>query len=109
MLSLSLITLGLATIGAYAKPTTRTPAGLEIYLSTPTNKVASVADLRIVAIVKNAGNEDLKILKLGTVLDIESPTRPFIVSKDGKEVPFTGSTVCTSTFLTFRAVDRYSS
>ena len=93
MLSLSLVTLGLVTIGAYAKPTVRAVGDLEVSLSTPTNEVRSVSDLRVVATVKNVGDEDLKILKFGTVLDNELPTRSFIVRKDGKEAPFTGVTV----------------
>ena len=101
MLSLSLVTLGLATIGAYAKPTVRPGGGLELSLSTPANKVASASDLRVSATVKNAGDNDLKILKLGTVLDNEHPTRAFIVRKDGKEVPFIGITVRAPAFLTF--------
>ena len=95
MLSLSLITLGLATIGAYAKHTVRAVGGLEVSLSTPADKVASVSDLRVIATVKNVGEGDLKILKLGTVLDDEHPTRSFIVSKYGKDVPFTGIEVRT--------------
>jgi len=90
MLSLSLITLGLATIGAFAKPTIRAAGGLEVSLSTPANNVKSVADLRVVATVKNIGGDDLKILKFGTVLDNKLPTRSFIVNKDGKEVAFIG-------------------
>ena len=101
MLSLSLITLGLAAVGAYAKPPVHAVGGLEISLSTPTNKVASVSDLKITATVKNVGDEDLKILKFGTVLDNESHSRAFIVSKDGKEVPFAGTTVCVPSFPTF--------
>ena len=99
MLSLSLITLGLAVIGAYAKPTVRAVDGLELFLSTPADKVVSVSDLRVVATVKNVGYEDLKILKLGTVLDDEHPTHAFIVTKDGKEVPFIGTTVCPPTTI----------
>ena len=90
MLSLSLATLGLATIGAFAKPTIRAGGSLEVSLSTPTDKVTSVSDLRVVATVKNVGGDDLKILKFGTVLDNKLPTRSFIVSKDGKEAAFTG-------------------
>ena len=112
MLSLPLVVLGVATICAYAKPTVRAVGGLEISLSTPTDKVASVSDLRVVATVKNVGDEDLKILKSGTVLDNGLPTRSFIVSKDGKEAPFTGITVRAhslpspaSTFTTLWAVD----
>ena len=100
MVSSSLVTLGLTTIGAYAKPTVRGVGGLEVSLSTPTDTIASASDLRVVATVKNAGDEDLKILKPGTVLDNEFPTRSFIVSKDGKEVLFTGITVCAPAFST---------
>ena len=102
MLSLSLLTLGLATFGAYDKSTARTAGGLEVYLSTPTDQVASVSDLRVVATVKNIGDKALKILKLGTVLDDERRARPFIVTKDGKEVPFTGTIVRTPPFPTLR-------
>ena len=89
----SLLSLGLVAIGAYAKPTIRASSGLEVSLSTPANKVASASEIRVVATVKNVGNKDLKVIKLGTVLDNELPTRSFIVTKDGKEVPFTGSKV----------------
>ena len=90
MFSLSLVTLGLATIGAYAKPTVRATGGLEVSLSTPADKVKSVSDLRVVATVKNVGDQDLRVLKFGTVLDNGSPTRSFVVTKDGEEAPFTG-------------------
>ena len=100
MVSLSLVILGLATIGAYTKPTVRPSRGLELSLSTPANKVTSPSDLRVAATVKNAGDEDLKILKPGTVLDNEHPTPAFIVRKDGKEVPFIGITVRAPAFMT---------
>ena len=93
MLSLSLLTLYLAAISAYAKPMVRAVTGLEISLSTPADKV-KVSELRVVATVKNVRDEDLKVLKLGTVLDNEYPTRSFFVTKDGKQVPFTGVEVC---------------
>jgi hypothetical protein len=101
---LPLVVLGLAAIGAYAKPAVHAPGALDVSLSTPSNKVASTPDLRIVATVKNTGDKDLKILKYGTVLDIEHPTRSFIISKDGKDVPFTGTTVCALAFPTFCVV-----
>ena len=104
MLSLSLVALGLAAIGACAKPTVHAPGALDVSLSTPSNRVASASDLRIVATVKNTGDEDLKILKYGTVLDSEHPTRSFTVSKDGKDVPFTGTTVCALAFPTLCVV-----
>ena len=94
MLSLSLFTLGLATIGAYAKPMVRAAASLEVSLSTPADKVASLSELRVVATVKNVGDEDLKIIKFGTVLDNEPNTQSFIVTKDVKQVPFIGVEVC---------------
>lgn len=90
MFPLSLLIIGLATIGAYAKPTIRAVGGLEVSLSTPADKVPSVSDLRVVANVKNVGDEDVKVLKFGTVLDNKLPTRSFIVTKDGKEAAFTG-------------------
>ena len=93
MLSLPPVALVLAAICVYAKPTVRAVGGLEISLSTPTDKFASASDLRVFATVKNVGDEDLKILKSGTVLDDELPTRSIIISKDGKEVPFTRVTV----------------
>ena len=108
MFSLSLAALGLATTCAYAKPTVRAMGRLEVSLSTPTDKVVFASDLRVVATVKNVGDEDLKILKPGTVLDDDHHTRSFIVSKDGKEIPFTGTTVCNPVFPTFRVVGQYS-
>ena len=44
MLSPSLVTLGLATIGAFAKPVVRAAASLEVSLSTPADKVASASE-----------------------------------------------------------------
>ena len=93
MRSLSLLTLCLATIGAYSKPTVRAPCGLEVSLSTPANKVVSASEIVVVATVKNVGDDDLKVLKFESVLDNEFSTRSFIVTKDGKEVSFTGSKV----------------
>ena len=109
MLSLYLVTLGLATISAYAKPPGHSAGGLEVHLSTPTNKVASASDIKIFATVKNAGTKNLKVLKLGTVLDHESHTRSFNVTKDGEEVPFTGIAVCTPVFPSFPFSAKYSS
>ena len=100
MVSLPLVTLGLAAIGVYAKPAVRAPGDLEVSLLTPTDKVASMSDVRVVATVKNVGDEDLKILKFGTVLDDNHPTPSFIISKDGEDVPFTATAVCAPTFPT---------
>ena len=92
---MTLLTLGLATISAYAKSTTiRAPDDLEVSLSTPADKVASASEIRVVAAVKDVGDKDLKVIKFGTVLDNSRPTRSFLVTKDGKEVPFAGIKVC---------------
>ena len=105
MLSLSLITVGLVTIGARAKPTVNDVGrGLDLFLSTPADKVAFASDLRVTSTVKNVGDEDLKILKLGNVLDTEHPTHAFIVTKDGKEVPFNVTRVCPPISPTFCVV-----
>ena len=89
MLSMSIIALGLATIDAYATPAARAVGGLEVSLSTPADKVASASELRVIATVRNVGDQDLTILKLGTVLDDDLRTPSFIIRKDGKEVQFT--------------------
>ena len=94
MRSLSLLALCLATIGAYAKPTTHAPGGIEVSLSTPADKVSTASEIVVVATVKNVGDKDLKVIKFGTVLDNSRPSRSFIVTKNGKEVPFTGIDVC---------------
>ena len=96
MRSFSLLTLGLAIIGAYANLTIRAPDGLEASLSTPADKVSSASEIRVIATVKNVGDKDLKVVRFGSVLDNKRPTRSFIVTKDGKEVPFTGIEVCAS-------------
>lgn len=101
MLSLPLVALCLAAIGACAEPAVHAVDYLEVSLSTPVNKVASPSDLNVIATVKNAGEGVLKILKFGTVLDDEHPTRSFIITKDGKDVPFAGTTVCASALPIF--------
>ena len=63
----------------------RAAAGLEISLSTPADKVTSMSELRVIVTVKNVGDEDLKIVKPGTVLDKRHPTQSFIVTKDGTQ------------------------
>ena len=88
MLSLSLIALGLATIGAYATPAVRAVRNLEVVLSTPTDKVAFASELRIVATVKNVGDKDLEVIKFGTVLDDDLRAPSFIIKKGGKDIPF---------------------
>ncbi|KAK7062792.1 hypothetical protein VNI00_000282 [Paramarasmius palmivorus] len=64
--------------------------GIIVDVAGPTGSVSNVDDLKFTATVKNTGSEDVKILKYGTILDENLPTRSFTVTKDGEEVPFTG-------------------
>ena len=50
----------------------------------------SIEDIKVLASVTNAGSEDVKVLKYGTVLDWELPTRSFTITKDGMTANFTG-------------------
>ncbi|KAI0751869.1 Metalloprotease [Daedaleopsis nitida] len=86
--STALVALALSGALSLATPAKRAPA-LEVSLSTPA-EVHSIDDLKITATVTNTGSEPLKILKFGTVLDNELPTRSFTVTKDGAAADFTG-------------------
>lgn len=46
--------------------------------------------MKVTATVINTGSETLKILKYGTVLDSDLPSRSFHVRKGGIEANFTG-------------------
>ncbi|KAJ7882117.1 Metalloprotease [Mycena leptocephala] len=63
---------------------------LSVALSGPATSVNSVADLTLTATVINTGTEDIKVLKYGTILDADLPTRSFTVTRNGTVVPFTG-------------------
>ncbi|KAF7360679.1 Neutral protease 2 [Mycena venus] len=63
---------------------------LSVALMGPASSVNSVADLTLTATVTNNGVEDIKVLKYGTILDADLPTRSFTVTRDGTVVPFTG-------------------
>ena len=86
----SLSLLGSALAGPYEKF-----EGLNVKIHTPAESVRSVDDIVLHATVTNSGAESVKILKYGTVLDSELPTKSFTVTKDGKAVAFTGIKVCT--------------
>lgn len=106
MFALPLLAIGISAL-ALATPTRRAPA-LEIslsgrsyaiepavrrpdpiYCAAPTS-VHSIGEITVVASVTNTGSEDVKVLKYGTVLDGDLPTRSFVVSKDGAEADFVG-------------------
>ncbi|KAI0368404.1 Metalloprotease [Pilatotrama ljubarskyi] len=88
MFSLALVTLGITAALSFATPAKRAPA-LEVSLTAPT-EVHSIDDIKVTAAVTNTGSEALKVLKFGTVLDSDLPTRSFTVSKDGVAADFTG-------------------
>ena len=57
---------------------------------TAPSEVHSITDIKVTAAVTNTGSEAIKVLKFGTVLDDQFPTRSFSVSKDGVAANFTG-------------------
>ncbi|EEB97160.1 hypothetical protein MPER_03572 [Moniliophthora perniciosa FA553] len=74
---------------AFASPMKRS-SGLTVDVAGPAGAVNDVDQLKFTATIKNTGSEDVKILKYGTILDGSLPTRSFSVTKDGKDVSFTG-------------------
>ncbi|PVF95094.1 zincin [Serendipita vermifera] len=84
----TLFVLALASLAA-ATPLKRTP-GLVVTLSTPEASIESINDISLTATVENTSDEDIKVLKIGTVLDAGLPTRSFTVTKGGSEVAFEG-------------------
>lgn len=87
----SLFTLGLALTGVsvFATPLKRADS-FTVSLSGPAASVTSLDELKFTASITNAGAETVKILKYGTILDGDLPTRSFTITKDGSTVPFTG-------------------
>ncbi|KAJ6530980.1 Metalloprotease [Mycena vulgaris] len=61
-----------------------------VVLSGASSSVNSLMDLVPTAAVTNTGTEDIKILKYGTILDADLPTRSFTVTRNSTVVPFTG-------------------
>ncbi|EEB99862.1 hypothetical protein MPER_00350, partial [Moniliophthora perniciosa FA553] len=73
----------------FAGPMKRS-SDLTVDVAGPTGAVSDVNQLKFKATVKNTGSEDVKILKFGTILDGDLPTRSFSVTKNGEGVSFTG-------------------
>ncbi|CAG7851105.1 SubName: Full=Uncharacterized protein {ECO:0000313/EMBL:CCA72324.1} [Serendipita indica DSM 11827] len=80
--------LTLASLGA-STPLKRAP-NLVVSLSTTSPAIDSVDGLSLTATVENTSDQDIKILKFGTVLDSNLPTNSFLVSRGAQSVPFTG-------------------
>lgn len=81
---------------AFGSPLEKRAEALKVELSTSASSISSIQDLKVVATVTNTGTEPIRLLKYGTVLDDKLPTKSFVVSKDGKAVPFTGIKVFTA-------------
>lgn len=77
---------------AVARPLT--PGDLTVELSTrfSSNSVSSVDDILLTAVVSNPTTEDVKVVKLGSILDADAPTKSFKVKKGDVDVPFIGIT-----------------
>ncbi|TRM67381.1 Deuterolysin metalloprotease family-domain-containing protein [Schizophyllum amplum] len=80
-------TLGLAST-AVAGPYRRAPT-LSIDVTAP-ESAKSVDEMTVTAIVTNTGSEPVKVLKAGSVLDSDLPTRSFFVNKGDSKVDFSG-------------------
>ncbi|KAF9535157.1 Metalloprotease [Crepidotus variabilis] len=63
---------------------------LSVEVTPAAASVDTVDNLKFTASVKNNGAEAVKVLTYGTILDNKLPTKSFVVSKDGRAVPFTG-------------------
>jgi deuterolysin len=61
----------------------------ELTLAAP-KSVASINDIKVTVSVTNTGSEAVKVLKYGTALDSELPTKSFVIKKDGQEATFGG-------------------
>ncbi|KIM23540.1 hypothetical protein M408DRAFT_253075 [Serendipita vermifera MAFF 305830] len=85
---ISFVTLALSGM-AIASPLRRAP-NLVVSLSTNAASISSVDDISLVATVENTSDQDIKVLKFGTVLDNKLPTNSFTVTRGGQSVPFTG-------------------
>jgi len=88
MLFRSVVALAFATL-ALSTPVKRFQ-GITVDLSAPSESVKSIDELTFTATVTNTGSETVKLLKYGTILDGDLPTKSFIVTKNGEDVEFTG-------------------
>lgn len=77
LLSLTTLALGLST------------GDLTVTVNAVSAKVSSIEDIILTAVVSNPTDSDIRVIKLANVLD-ESSSESFKVSKDGKDVDFTG-------------------
>lgn len=82
--------VALSLLGVALASPFRRAENLKVSVAGPSGSVNSIDDLKFIASVTNTGSEAVKIMKYGTILDGKLPTRSFTVTKDGKEVAFTG-------------------
>ncbi|TFK99531.1 hypothetical protein BDV98DRAFT_551347 [Pterulicium gracile] len=89
LLALSSSALALAAV-VTPSHNSRAIDGLSVEVSNANGpSVASIDDLVLVSKVTNVGDEPIRVIKYGGLLDA-GYLQSFIVKKDGKDVPFTG-------------------
>ncbi|KAF9875275.1 2OG-Fe(II)oxygenase [Colletotrichum karsti] len=77
----------LAAVDAHGLQLNKRSSGLDVTLAAP----LTYGSAEVVATIKNAGNTDLNLLKVGTILDSNLPVQRLIVLDDaGSQVPFIG-------------------
>ncbi|TFK97303.1 hypothetical protein BDV98DRAFT_554139 [Pterulicium gracile] len=77
------------------------PGNLTVELTTrfSSSSVSSVDDIFLTAVISNPTTEDVKVVKLGSILDADAPTKSFKVKRGELDVPFTGITVRSPLYL----------
>lgn len=99
LLALSSSALALAAV-VTPSHNSRAIDGLSVEVSNANGpSVASIDDLVLVSKVTNVGDEPIRVIKYGGLLDA-GYLQSFIVKKDGKDVPFTGIVVSRSSLCT---------
>ncbi|KAH8802021.1 hypothetical protein DL96DRAFT_775400 [Flagelloscypha sp. PMI_526] len=88
---LTLVLISLVSITFLVSPSYAHFEGLKVSIAA--NDVSSIADLKVDATVANVSPEDVKILKYGTVLDNNLPTKSFTLTKNGTDVAFIGARI----------------
>lgn len=75
---------------------------LQVSVKASSNKVSSIDDIVLTAIVSNPTSEDIRVIRNANILD-ELPTNSFAVAKDDQDVTFTGLIVTPN----FEAADNF--
>ncbi|KAL0062457.1 hypothetical protein AAF712_010669 [Marasmius tenuissimus] len=65
------------------------PGDVKVSVNAVSSSVRSIDDMVLTAVVSNPSSKDVRVFTFNNILD-DQPTRSFSVTKDGKEVAFTG-------------------